>query len=119
LFPVRWEWGRLGAVTGVAAALLVGGELLLPTSGAIGLLGRAALWLASPLCLWALRVPAAAERAGLVRMLRPREFIAGLQERIAESEAAVAAQASEQAPDRGFAMEVYEVEDIDEDRGRA
>ena len=54
LFPVPYEWGRLGLIVG-AAALIGAGELLLPTDGAVGLLSRAALWLSYPLVLWGAR----------------------------------------------------------------
>ena len=93
----------------------MGGELLLPTSRAAGLLGRGAVWLAFPLALWALRVPSAAERAALVRLARPRELLASMRERIADSVVAASADAPPDARRGGFAVEVYEVEDVDED----
>ncbi|MCW3022900.1 MAG: hypothetical protein JWR30_2222, partial [Conexibacter sp.] len=43
LFRVPFEWGRLAAAVGVLATLGVGGELLLPTHGAVGLLSRLAV----------------------------------------------------------------------------
>src|SRR4051812_44385593 len=48
LFPVPYEWGRLGRILVLSAALVAGGELLLPTEGALGLLARVVLWLAFP-----------------------------------------------------------------------
>jgi O-antigen/teichoic acid export membrane protein len=43
LFPVAFEWARLGVLAAVAGGLTVVGELLLPTEGAAGLLSRAAV----------------------------------------------------------------------------
>ncbi len=40
LFPVPYEWLRLGQAVGLAALLVLAGELLLPTSGIGGLAGR-------------------------------------------------------------------------------
>ena len=40
LFPVPYEWGRLARVVLVSAVLVGAGELLMPTSGFAGLLGR-------------------------------------------------------------------------------
>ena len=37
LFPVPYEWRRLALAVGLAAVLIAGGDLLLPTEGAIGL----------------------------------------------------------------------------------
>ncbi len=42
LFAVPFAWGRMAAITGVLAALAVGGELLLPTEGVAGLASRCA-----------------------------------------------------------------------------
>ena len=42
LFPVPYEWGRLARVLLVSAALVALGELVMPTAGALGLLGRVA-----------------------------------------------------------------------------
>jgi O-antigen/teichoic acid export membrane protein len=63
LFPVPYEWGRLALITGVAAALVAGGELLLPTDGFVGLASRTALWLAYPVILYLAGFLTAAERA--------------------------------------------------------
>jgi O-antigen/teichoic acid export membrane protein len=52
LFRVPYEWGRLALAVGVAAALVAAGELLLPTEGATGLIGRTAVWLAYPAVLY-------------------------------------------------------------------
>jgi O-antigen/teichoic acid export membrane protein len=45
LLPVRFEWRRLTQLVAILAAVAVSGELLLPTSGAVGLASRVA-WLA-------------------------------------------------------------------------
>lgn len=45
LFPVAFEWRRLAQLAAILAAVAVSGELLLPTSGAAGLVLRV-LWLA-------------------------------------------------------------------------
>jgi O-antigen/teichoic acid export membrane protein len=47
-FAVAFEWGRLVRVVVVFGALAAAGELVLPTHGVAGLLGRAALTLALP-----------------------------------------------------------------------
>ena len=43
VFPLGLEWARIVRIVGFAAALFAAGELLLPDSGALGLLSRAAL----------------------------------------------------------------------------
>lgn len=45
VFAVRFEWARLGRLAAIFALVAVSGELLLPASGAVGLLARIA-WLA-------------------------------------------------------------------------
>jgi O-antigen/teichoic acid export membrane protein len=50
-FAVDFEWGRIIHLTVVFGALAVGGELLAPTRGAIGLLIRLALVAAMPVVL--------------------------------------------------------------------
>lgn len=52
LFRVDFEWGRLGLIALVGGVAWTGGELLLPDSGALGLLSRAAVAAAVPLLLW-------------------------------------------------------------------
>jgi O-antigen/teichoic acid export membrane protein len=47
-FVVSFEWRRLAHLCAVIGGTAVGGELLLPTHGAVGLLTRAAVWLAIP-----------------------------------------------------------------------
>ena len=46
VFPLELEWGRIVRIIGIAAALFAGGELLLPDSGAVGFVARAAVALA-------------------------------------------------------------------------
>ncbi|HWD75345.1 MAG TPA: lipopolysaccharide biosynthesis protein [Solirubrobacteraceae bacterium] len=46
VFSVRFEWLRLAHLTVVIGGLAVAGELLLPTSGAIGFVSRAAVFVA-------------------------------------------------------------------------
>ena len=43
VFPLGLEWGRIARIVGLAAGLFAAGELLLPDSGAVGFLARAAL----------------------------------------------------------------------------
>jgi O-antigen/teichoic acid export membrane protein len=52
-FSVSFEWGRLLQAVSVMSGLAVAGELLLPTSGAAGLLARLAVAAAIPGVLWA------------------------------------------------------------------
>ena len=52
LFPVPYEWLRLGQAALLAAALVAFGELLLPTDGLDGLAGRTAVWLVYPAVLY-------------------------------------------------------------------
>lgn len=68
LFAVPFAWGRLAATVGVLAVIAVGGELLLPTSGAVGLLTRAAALLLVPPGL--LLTTSRAERTTLRRLVR-------------------------------------------------
>ncbi len=51
-FAVQFEWRRLIQVTVVMGALATGGDLLLPTHGAVGFLTRAAVFAAIPLVLY-------------------------------------------------------------------
>ncbi len=69
LFVVPFEWARMAAITAVMAGLAVGGELLLPTDGAAGLLTRATLAVIVPFAL--LPLSTRAER-DLLRRALPR-----------------------------------------------
>ena len=71
LFPVPYEWRRLALVLLSAAAVVAAGELLLPTSGAIGLLSRGVLWLAYPGILYRFGFLHEEERTGLGRAPTP------------------------------------------------
>jgi O-antigen/teichoic acid export membrane protein len=104
LFPVPYQWGRLARVV-LASAVLVGlGELVMPTSGFGGLLGRAALFAAYPLALLASGFFTAGERVWLARLRHPAAIAAELR-RIRAEPAAV----------DGGIPEVYEAERMDED----
>jgi O-antigen/teichoic acid export membrane protein len=56
LFTVPFEWSRLARAVAVLAVFGVGGELLLPTHGAVGLVTRFALLCVVPLALLAANV---------------------------------------------------------------
>jgi O-antigen/teichoic acid export membrane protein len=103
LFPVPYEWGRLARALLGAAALVVGGELLLPTAGAAGLLLRTLVWLAYPLLLLATGFFTGDERIWLARLRRPAELAAQL--RSLRPSPAV----------EGRIPEAYEMEQMDED----
>jgi len=104
LFPVPYQWGRLARVVLTAAVLVAAGELLMPTSGVVGLLGRAALFAAYPLALFASGFFTPGERAWLARLRHPRELAASFK-RLREQPAAV----------DGRLPETYEAEQMDED----
>jgi O-antigen/teichoic acid export membrane protein len=104
LFPVPYEWGRLARVALTATVLVGLGELLMPTSGALGLLGRAALFAAYPLALFASGFSTPGERQWLARLRHPSE-IATEFKRMREAEPAV----------EGRLPEAYEAERMDED----
>ena len=104
LFPVPYQWGRLARVA-LTSALLVGvGELVTPTSGFAGLLGRVALFVAYPLVLYFSGFFTPGERVWLARLRHPGGIAAGFQRLRAE-------------PSRvdGRVPEVYEAERIDDD----
>jgi len=103
LFPVPYEWGRLARIVLVSAVLVLLGELLLPTAGALGLLGRVVFWLAYPVSLLATGFFTKEERAWLTRLRRPDRVIADL--------AALRADPSA----KGSVPSVYEAEMRDED----
>lgn len=104
LFPVPYEWGRLARATLGAIALVVAGELLLPTEGAAGLLLRTIVWLAYPLLLLATGFFTHDERLWLSRLRDPGELAAQL--RSLRPAPAV----------DGHIPEAYEIEQMDEDR---
>jgi O-antigen/teichoic acid export membrane protein len=101
LFPVPYEWGRLLRVVLTVAAIVGLAELLVPTSGAAGLLIRAALFAAYPLALFASGFFSDEERGWIARLRHPGALLADLR-------------AVEPAVD-GRVAEVYEAERMDED----
>jgi O-antigen/teichoic acid export membrane protein len=64
-FTVAFEWQRLAQLCVVMGGMAVGGELLLPTHGAVGFVTRAAVWLAIPPALLLTRFAHAQELRGL------------------------------------------------------
>ncbi len=121
LFPVPYEWRRLALVAGTSAALVAGGELLLPTDGAVGFLSRTVVWFAYPLVLMAAGFLHPQERDALRRMLRPSAVLGRLRDLRAAPAEPAPALAGEEAHPRGprLTEEVYEAERRDEDRGGA
>jgi hypothetical protein len=112
LFPVPYEWGRLALVLLSAAAVVAAGELILPTSGAIGLLSRGALWLAYPAILYLGGFLHEEERTGLAELLSPAAIAA----RAKGLRAATADAGADEDEQADFGPEVYEVAARDEDR---
>ncbi len=104
LFAVPYQWGRLARVVLVAAVLVAAGELLMPTAGALGLLGRAALLTAYPLALFASGFFTPGERVWLGRLRHPRELVASFKRLRSEPSAVV-----------GRIPETYEAEQMDDD----
>jgi O-antigen/teichoic acid export membrane protein len=78
LFKVPYEWLRLAQAFGLAAVLVLIGELVMPTSGIGGLAGRTALWLAYPLLLWVTGFLNEEEREAAGRVLSPAYIKAAL-----------------------------------------
>jgi O-antigen/teichoic acid export membrane protein len=70
LFAVPFEWARLAAAVGVLAVLGLGGELLLPAHGAVGLVTRLAVLLCAPVGLVAARVVTVDELKRLAELRR-------------------------------------------------
>lgn len=70
LFPVPFEWGRLALVVAVLGGVTASGEVLLPSSGAVGLLARAGALAGIPLVLWGVGFLGPQERARLAVLLR-------------------------------------------------
>ena len=71
LFPVPYEWLRLGQAAALAAVLVLAGELLLPTEGFVGFVSRTAVWLLYPLALWATGFLSDEERRAAANNLTP------------------------------------------------
>jgi O-antigen/teichoic acid export membrane protein len=101
LFPVSYEWGRLLRIVLIVAAIVGLAELLVPTSGAGGLLIRAVLFAAYPLALFASGFFSDEERGWIAHLRHPGAVLADLR-------------SPEPAVD-GRVPEVYEVERMDED----
>ena len=74
IFPIHWQWRRMAVAVGAAVALVVVGELALPTDGVAGLLSRAALWLAYPVALWFGGALDRSERAAITEIVRSGEL---------------------------------------------
>jgi O-antigen/teichoic acid export membrane protein len=75
LFAVAFEWRRIAQLALVLGGLAGAGELLLPTSGAVGLLSRGTLALALPVALGLTGFYRAEERAlvrGAIARVRTR-----------------------------------------------
>jgi len=104
LFPVPYQWGRLARIVLVSSALVGLGELLLPTDGAGGLLGRGVLWLLYPVALLAAGFFTQGERQGLAQLRHPRRVFADQLTRWRESSAG-----------DGTIPETYEAELLDDD----
>jgi O-antigen/teichoic acid export membrane protein len=104
LFPVPYEWGRLLRVVLTVAALVGIAELVVPTSGAVGLLLRVVLFAAYPLLLFATGFFTDGERVWLAKLRHPGAVIAGL-----------ASLRAQPAAVEGDVSEIYEVERMDED----
>jgi O-antigen/teichoic acid export membrane protein len=104
LFPVPYQWSRLARVVLASAALVGLGELLMPTAGLPGFLGRAALLAAYPALLFASGFFTPGERAWLAKLRHPVEIAAEFRRMRAEPVAV-----------DGRVSEVYEVERMDED----
>ncbi len=104
LFPVPYEWSRLLRATLAAALVVAAGELLLPTSGLLGLASRTAAWALYPLALLATGFFTAPERQALARLRHPSQLISSFRE-TTRAEPAIDARISE----------TYEAEQMDED----
>ncbi len=104
LFPVPYEWLRLGRILLASAALVALGELLLPTSGTVGLTSRILLWGTYPALLLFSGFFTPEERTWLSRLREPRELLASLR-----------TAASRPAAVEGRIPESFEAEMADED----
>jgi O-antigen/teichoic acid export membrane protein len=68
-FPAAFQWWRLGHIVVVVGGLTVAGELVLPTSGALGLVLRIAVFLAIPPALLVTRFATVEELRGARSLL--------------------------------------------------
>jgi O-antigen/teichoic acid export membrane protein len=105
LFPVPYQWARLARVVLTSAALVGLGELVMPTSGFAGFVGRAVLFAAYPLALFASGFFTAGERAWLARLRHPAALAAELN----------LLRAQPSAVERARLPEIYEAERMDDD----
>jgi O-antigen/teichoic acid export membrane protein len=104
LFPVPYEWGRLARLLLVSVALVAIGEVLLPTAGAAGFLGRALVWLAYPATLLLAGFFTDEERRWLRHLRHPIALVGS-----------IAAASRETPAVDGAIPEAYEVARMDED----
>jgi O-antigen/teichoic acid export membrane protein len=104
LFPVPYEWSRLARVVLTTAVIVLLGELLLPTSGALGLLSRIALWATYPALLLLGGFFSDEERRWLALLRHPGDLVLRLR-----------AIGREPTGVPGTVPEAYEAEILDED----
>jgi hypothetical protein len=118
LFAVPYEWLRLGQAVGLAAILVLIGELLTPTDGFDGLVERTALWFAYPLLLWVTGFLNDEERAAAGRVLSPatvRSALAGLRAAPADGPSEPEPARLRTLPGPRLTREALEAEQRDED----
>jgi O-antigen/teichoic acid export membrane protein len=104
LFPVPYQWARLARVVLISAVLVGVAELVMPTAGFLGLLGRAALFAAYPLALFASGFFTPEERVWLARLRHPGQIAAGMR-----------ALRSQPSAVDGTVSETFEAEQMDDD----
>ena len=112
LFRVPYEWRRLGLIVGVAAALIAGGDLLLPTEGVDGFALRLVAWLAFPVLLFIAGFLSREERLEVRRWMEPGAISA----RLAELRSAPRGTELDEAPHGGAVPETFEQASRDSDR---
>jgi O-antigen/teichoic acid export membrane protein len=118
LFRVPYEWLRLGQVAGLAAVLVVFGEVLLPTDGIGGLAARTVVWLAYPAVLFLTGFLSDEERRAVAANLTPAAIAAAfrrLREHPPEPEAAADSPRLRTLPGPRLSREALEAEQRDED----
>jgi O-antigen/teichoic acid export membrane protein len=72
MYPIAYEWGRVGRVVAYTAGILALSVWVVPQTGAVGIVARVALAAAFPLGLVALRALSADELRRIPSVLRPR-----------------------------------------------